>query len=429
MSDILRGIDMIHYLNLSAVGIFGMFLSAAFCDISWTKKKRLIMLGTIAAALALQGIIFFFVDAEIVEFLYPLITHLPLILVLCLLQRKWLWPTFSVLTAYLCCQLRRWLALFVITIFSGGPVMQDVTELILTLPILLLMLRYIAPAVRSVSRRSMAIQLQFGLIPTLYYGFDYLTRIYTDLLLRGVSVVLEFMPFVCSLAYLIFVLRFSAEGRVRTKLEQTKQILDLQVAQSVREIQSLREARSKTLIYHHDLRHHMQYLSTCIENGQYDQAQEYIHEVCSEIEAAKVTVYCENEAINLIFSSFAGRARSSGIPISIEAKVSNRILMSESDLCVLLSNALENALRACENLKKKGLPASIEASVCEKNGNIFLQFVNSCGDDVVFDHGMPAAREQGHGIGVRSICAIVEKYHGTYTFSVKEHRFILQISV
>lgn len=420
---------MINYLNLSAVGIFGMFLSAAFCDIIWTRKKRLVIIVTIAASLLIQGFIFFFINAEIVEYLYPLITHLPLIVVLSLLQRKWLWPTFSVLTAYLCCQLRRWLALFIVTIFSGSPLMQDAAELLLTLPILLLMLRYIAPAVRSISRRSRAIQLQFGLIPALYYGFDYLTRIYTDLLLQGVSVVLEFMPFVCSLAYLIFVLRSSADGLARTKLEQTKQILDLQISQSVREIQSLREARSKNLIYQHDLRHHMQYLSACIENGQYEQAQEYIHEVCSEIEAVKLRVYCENETINLIFSSYAEKAKASGIPIHIEAKVSAKVLPSESDLCVLLSNALENALRACRSLKKKGLPASIEASVCEKSGNFFLQFINSCEDNIIFEQGIPAAAEPGHGIGVRSICAIVEKYHGTCTFSVKEHKFILQASI
>lgn len=423
-----KGNSMIHYLNLSAVGLFGMILSASFCDILWTKKKRLIMGISIVSILLLQGVIFFLINADIVELLYPVITHLPLIAVLCLLRKKYLWPTVSVLTAYLCCQLRRWLALLIVALFSGTTAMQDTAELILTLPILVLMLRYIAPAVCSVARRSAAIQWQFGLVPALYYGFDYLTRIYTNLLLKGSLVILEFMPFVCSVAYLVFILRFSAEGRVRTSLEQTKQILDLQVSQAVREIQTLRDSQRKTRIYHHDLRHHMQYISACIENGQYDQAREYIRGVCSEIEEAKITVYCENEAVNLIFSSFVKRAKDSDIPIDITARISHKIPVSENDMCVLLSNALENALHACQERKKKGLPASIKAYVYEKNGNFFFQFVNSCEDNILFDHGIPVAVEQGHGIGVRSICAIVEKYQGTYTFSVKEHQFILQIS-
>ena len=35
----------------------------------------------------------------------------------------------------------------------------------------------------------------------------------------------------------------------------------------------------------------------------------------------------------------------------------------------------------------------------------------------------------GHGLGVRSICAIVEKYKGLSDFSVQEGRFILRVSL
>ena len=36
---------------------------------------------------------------------------------------------------------------------------------------------------------------------------------------------------------------------------------------------------------------------------------------------------------------------------------------------------------------------------------------------------------EGHGIGVRSICAIVEKYKGLSDFSVQDGRFILRVSL
>lgn len=100
----------------------------------------------------------------------------------------------------------------------------------------------------------------------------------------------------------------------------------------------------------------------------------------------------------------------------------------ESDLCILLSNVLENALHACQGLKDQGRSASIEVSAYEKKGRLFLQCVNSCGDDIVFEDGIPVTDNPGHGIGVRSICAIVEKYDGIYTFSVHEGRFILRVS-
>ncbi|MFR0924602.1 MAG: hypothetical protein ACLSGI_08200 [Butyricicoccaceae bacterium] len=99
------------------------------------------------------------------------------------------------LTAYLCCQLRRWLALIAVAIFSGGDTMQYAVEIIVTVPLLILLLKA-APAIRSVSQYSRAVQCQFGIVPAVYYAFDYATRVYTDLLFSGSAVVVEFMPFV-----------------------------------------------------------------------------------------------------------------------------------------------------------------------------------------------------------------------------------------
>lgn len=417
----------IHLINLGSVGVFGMVLSAAFCDGLWTKRKRLILTGCMVIAMMIQGFLYFWVNSDIIEYIYPLITHVPLIIVLCILNKKCLWPTIAVLTAYFCCQLRRWLALLVVAVFSGGDVMKDVSELIITLPLLLVLLRFVAPAVRSISHYTISLQWQFGMVPALYYGFDYLTRIYTDMLVEGVLVAVEFMPFVCIVAYLVFVSYSSSEERIRSRLEQTQDCLSIQVTQAVREIEALRESQRKTSIYRHDLRHHIQYLSSCIENGMLEQAQGYIREIYSEIEANKITVYCKNEVANLIFSSFAGRAKDCGIPITIRADIPPTISISESDLCVLLSNALENALHACQRRNERGLSGSIEVSVYQKNERLFLQFVNSCDADIIFERGIPVAGSSGHGLGVRSICAIVEQYGGMYKFLVEDEKFILRI--
>ena len=244
------------------------------------------------------------------------------------------------LTAYLCCQLRRWAALLVIALFpTGGTALQDATELVVTLPLLALV-HWIAPSVRALSHSSLKLQLQFGVIPLLSYVFDYFTRIYTDLLSSGNQVAVEFMPFVCSLAYLVFVLQTTQEQKLRSQLEQTQNSLNLQVAQAVREIDALRESQRKASTYRHDLRHHLQYISACIENGRAEAAQEYIHSVCAEIEASKVNVYCENEAANLILSAFATRAQNSGIDFRVHAAIPLVLPLPDSDLCVLLSNAL-----------------------------------------------------------------------------------------
>lgn len=221
----------------------------------------------------------------------------------------------------------------------------------------------------------------------------------------------------------------SAGEQKRSQLQQAQNSLDIQLKQSVREISALRESQALAQKYRHDLRHHLQYISACIENGQEEQAQEYISGICQEIEAQKVKRYCENEAVNLIFSSFAGRAGKDGIDINICSTLPAVLLVSDSDLCVLLSNALENAIHACQSFAAAGKSSTIDVQFYEKNGKLFLQVINPCENKIRFEKGIPVSDKEGHGIGVQSICAIVERYKGVYSFLAKDGEFILRLYI
>lgn len=243
-------------LNDGAVSVFGSVLSASFCNALNTRRNCRIFWCFMTVISLLQGWIYSIWDAESLRQIFPLVIHLPLILVLHVLTKRLLWSIISVLSAYLCCQLRRWLALLTVALASGGPMMQDVVELIVTLPILLLLLRFVTPAIRKLAYYPAKLQFQFGVIPALYYAFDYVTVVYTDLLTSGLPVVVEFMPFVCCGAYLVFLLYHSAEEQKRSQLQQAQNSLDIQLKQSVREISALRESQALAHQYRHDLRHH-----------------------------------------------------------------------------------------------------------------------------------------------------------------------------
>lgn len=414
-------------LNDGAVSIFGSVLAASFCGVLYSRRNRRIFWGVIVLFLLSQRWIYSIGDAQLLRHIYPLVVHLPLAVLLCVMTRSVLWPVISVLSAYLCCQLRRWLALLTVALLSGGEVMQDVAELILTVPILLLLLYAVAPAIRQLGKRPAKFQLWFGVIPALYYVFDYATAVYTNALSSGSPVVTEFMPLVCCAGYLVFLLYYSAEEQRRSRLKQIQDNLDVQLKQSVREISALRESQTLAQRYRHDLRHHLQYIAACIENDREEQAQEYIADICREIETRKVKHYCENETVNLIFSAFEGRAAREGIRMNIKGALPETLQASEKDLCVLLSNALENAIQACSPIAAAGEVCTIDVQLNEKAGRLFLSVVNPCREEVRFERGIPVSERAGHGIGVQSICAIVEKYRGVYSFRVKDGCFVLRL--
>ena len=420
---------IISLLNGVAVSIFGSVLSASFCGVLGSRRGRwAFWLATVIMVL-LQGTAYLLWGTLRWAQLYPLLVHIPLWFLLRILTGKWLWPAISILSAYLFCQMRRWPALLVMAVLSETEMMQDLAELIFTVPWLLLFLRYAAPGLRQLMEYPVKDQCQFGLIPALYYAFDYLTRIYTDLLFSGSPVVVEFMPTVCCGAYLVFLLHNSAEERKQALFRQTQNNLKLQVAQAAQEIRALRESQALAARHRHDLRHHLQYLLSCIENGQDERAKDYISGICAELEAQQVRRYCENEAANLILSAFARRAEKVGIKMAVGGALPNLISVGDNDLCIILSNALENALHACLPLAEAGECCTIrvEFRFVEQNGRLFLQIANPYSGEVRFEKGVPVSDRPGHGIGVQSIRAVVERYGGGCSFLAENGQFILRL--
>ena len=86
--------------------------------------------------------------------------------------------------------------------FPQHLLVQPVAELLFTLPLLLLFIRFLAPSMRQLSHYPASVQCQFGIVPLVGYLFDYITHVYTSLLSEANPAAVEFMFFVCCAASL-----------------------------------------------------------------------------------------------------------------------------------------------------------------------------------------------------------------------------------
>ena len=133
--------------------------------------------------------------------------------------------------------------------FPQHPLVQPVAELLFTLPLLLLFIRFLAPSMRQLSCYPTSVQCQFGIVPLVSYPFDYITHVYTSLLSEANPAAVEFMFFVCCAAFLCSILRASRVERQRIQMEQLQTSLNLQVTQAMREIEALRLSQQRVSTY------------------------------------------------------------------------------------------------------------------------------------------------------------------------------------
>jgi len=173
------------------------------------------------------------------------------------------------------------------------------------------------------------------------------------------------------------------------------------------------------------MRHHFALLQGLASKEHIERIKEYLQTAQSDMDAITPTRFCGNETVNLILSAFATKAKQAEIMLTVDAKLPDLLPFSDTELCSLLSNALENAIHACEQIldSKKRI---IRLRMYSKNNKLCIDLHNSYQAEPIFQQGLPVSKEQGHGFGTKSIAHIVEKHGGVFQFSVKDGWFIFQ---
>ena len=254
--------------NYGLVLVFGLFLSV-FISGGWAdqRQKRLVWV-LCPLFLAIQSLCWLIWGQVVVKQLYPLIVHLPLVLILVLgLKRRIDAAVVSVCTAYLCCQLPRWVNLM-ITAITRSPLLGEISYTLFIGPIFFLLYRFfVRPAYAAVSSSHQSLML-FGSLPVVYYFFDYATVVYSDALYRGIGALNEFLPTALLLFYVLFLTAYHAQMQRRADTELQHSMLEAELKQSAVEMEGLRSAENQTAIYQHDMRHHLNAISTLLAAGE-----------------------------------------------------------------------------------------------------------------------------------------------------------------
>ena len=412
--------------NYGLVLIYGLYLST-FISGGWqnSRQKHLIFI-LCPCFLLIQSPCWLLFGADTVKQLYPLIVHLPLVLILIFALKKPVGIALvSVCTAYLCCQLPRWVNLLV-SAFSGSPLAGEISYMLFIAPIFWLLYRFFVRPAYDAMTASPHSLLLFGSLPVAYYFFDYGTVIYSDALNMGIRAISESLPTALIVFYVIFLSAYHKQMQTRANAELQRSMLEAELKQAAIEVESLRAAATQVAIYQHDMRHHLNAIDGFLAVGEQAQARAYIQKVRADVETITRRRFCANELVNLLCSSFSQKAERAGVKLTIESNLPKELSLPDTELCSILSNGLENALRAVEALPAARRHISLYCGL--RRGKLLIEITNPCAADFIVQDDMPSSdRGAGHGYGCRSISSIAERRHGLCSVRAADGTFVLRV--
>lgn len=131
------------------------------------------------------------------------------------------------------------------------------------------------------------------------------------------------------------------------KLAQKNQFLNMQRAQ----YDALKVAIEETRQARHDMRHHFAVLNALAEQKNWEELEKYLSSASQNIPDTEL-VLCKNHAVNAIIGHYYSKCKSNGIPFKLKIDIPEKLTVSESDICLVIANLLENAFEASMKLDR-----------------------------------------------------------------------------
>ncbi|NDO47633.1 sensor histidine kinase [Clostridium sp. MD294] len=198
--------------------------------------------------------------------------------------------------------------------------------------------------------------------------------------------------------------------------QQTIQLLKQQYHFQQNYIQEAQMRYEKTRSFRHDIKNHITVLSELLKQNLSEQAYQYLYHMEELSQNLSFTVQTGNVVVNALLSSKFSLAKQHHITIECDLKIPDDI--KEIDCCIVLSNAIDNAIT-----ESTTIPQTQHRFITVKSnqkGNIYmLSIQNKC------HKGMTAIPDMG--IGLKNIKSICEKYNGT--MQIELHNEIYHISM
>jgi Signal transduction histidine kinase regulating citrate/malate metabolism len=172
---------------------------------------------------------------------------------------------------------------------------------------------------------------------------------------------------------------------------------------------ALSEQMNEIRAIRHDQRHFAGVLQRLSDEGQYEKLKDFLRGYARQTDTEPLPVFCENIVANSILGYYFLQAKTRSVPLHCACVIPGQLPVDDSDLCVVLGNALENAIEACEKLPDTAM-RFVRVETRPMGGQLLVKIENAYGGKLdIGENGYHSTKEsRQHGMGLRNIRKVVE---------------------
>lgn len=205
--------------------------------------------------------------------------------------------------------------------------------------------------------------------------------------------------------------------------ENISLLMEKQVEQQVEHYKKINKLTDDLREFRHDYKNHMICLQSLLNNKQYDEALSYVKSITNQEILDSNKFFSGNQIADAILSDKNELAQKNNCKIIFDGSVSDEI--SVSNLCTILSNALDNSIEACSKIDSDETQIIDVKCVASELIQI-IRISNPNLDNNAVTETSKADRKN-HGFGLSNIRRTVERMDGQMIISSQYPTFVLEI--
>ena len=242
----------------------------------------------------------------------------------------------------------------------------------------------------------------------------------TDEVIRSSLLIFTFLILVSDIVFFKLYTMYQEKKKIEVQRQEYAYQLEAYDRQADEKRGKEREFRKMK----HAMKNNMIYLQELL-NSDPEKAKEYLEEYVGETFSGKNEfAKSGNLAIDAVLNYKYVNAVEKRIRMELELKIPDILPYKSSDLCIVLGNLLDNAIEATEKLE---VEKDIFVSLMYRKERLLIKVRNPYTGDLKKDRAGDYISEkkdrENHGIGLKSVRKVVEKYEGVMEIHTENQIF------